>query len=93
VAKEQFLVNPSEDVDEDIAACNIVITDAELEQFVKEEKNSHMVNKIHNQKEAATFMNTFYEVLDRCGKEEGIIGQMAKCSETVWSSHYSDHKL
>eukprot|EP00090_Calanus_glacialis_P003355 TRINITY_DN12484_c0_g1_i5.p1 TRINITY_DN12484_c0_g1~~TRINITY_DN12484_c0_g1_i5.p1 ORF type:complete len:892 (-),score=268.22 TRINITY_DN12484_c0_g1_i5:184-2859(-) len=92
VAKEQFLVNPSEDVDKDIVASNIAITDAELEQFVQEEKNSHVNNKIQNQKEAAEFMNNFYEVLDRCSKEEEIIGHIAKCSEAVWSSHYPDPK-
>ena len=92
VAKEQFLVNPSEDVDEDIVATNIVISDSELEQLVQEEKDSHVNNKIQNQKEAAEFMNNFYEVLDRCGKAEEIIGQIGKCSETVWSSHYPDPK-
>ena len=48
VGKEQFLVNPSEDVDEDIVATNIVISDSELEQLVQEEKDSHVDNKIHN---------------------------------------------
>ena len=92
VVKEQFLVNPSEDVDEDTVATNIVISDSELEQLVQEEKDSHVGNKIHNEKEAAEYMNKFYEVLDRCGKAEEIIGQIAKCSETVWSSHYPDPK-
>ena len=92
VAKEQFLVNPSEDVDKDIVASNIAITDAELEQYVQEEKNSYVDNKIHNEKEAAEYLNNFYEVLARCGKEEEIIGQIGKCSETVWSSHYPDPK-
>ena len=91
-AKEQFLVNPSEDVDKENVASNIIMTDDELEQYVQEEKNHHINHKIHNKKEAAKEMNHFYEVLDRCSKEEKIIDQIAKCSQTVWSSLYPDPK-
>eukprot|EP00091_Calanus_sinicus_P020447 TRINITY_DN5588_c0_g1_i2.p1 TRINITY_DN5588_c0_g1~~TRINITY_DN5588_c0_g1_i2.p1 ORF type:complete len:139 (-),score=34.86 TRINITY_DN5588_c0_g1_i2:50-466(-) len=92
VAKEQFLVNPSEDVVEDNVAKNIAITDYELEQIVQEEKNSNVNNKIQDEKEASEFMNAFYEVVDRCSMGEDTIGQLGKCSESVWSSLYPDHK-
>ena len=91
MAKEKFLVNPSEDVDQDSIESNIIITDSELEQYVKEEKNHHINDKIHNHKEAAKHVSNFYEILDRCSKEE-IIDRISKCSETVWSSLYPDPK-
>ena len=91
MAKEQFLVNPSSDVAIDIVSNNIIITDSELEKYVQEEKNSHLDNDI-DQKKAADNMNSFYEVVDRCSEGEVIIGEIEKCSETVWSSHYPDPK-
>eukprot|EP00091_Calanus_sinicus_P020446 TRINITY_DN5588_c0_g1_i1.p1 TRINITY_DN5588_c0_g1~~TRINITY_DN5588_c0_g1_i1.p1 ORF type:complete len:135 (-),score=33.57 TRINITY_DN5588_c0_g1_i1:225-629(-) len=88
VAKEQFLVNPSGDIDEDNVARNIAITDSELEQIVHEEKYSH---NMHDEKEVSEFMNNFYEVVARCSKED-ISDQLGKCSESAWSSLYPDHK-
>jgi len=91
VAKEKFLVTPSEGVHE-VTSSNIVITDSILEQFVQEERKSQDDRKIHSKEEAAVHLKNFFEVLDRCSDDEDTADQFNACSETVWSSQYPDPK-
>ena len=65
VARELFLVNPSHDIDYDIANNPEVLTNAELEQFVEEEKTSNVGVRI----KLAEKIKKFYEVFDRCSEE------------------------
>ena len=90
VAKELFLVNPCHDVDNDITNNHEVLTNAELEQFVEEEKKSLVDVK----KKPSDKKRYFYEFVDSCSEEgkEMIFSKIAKCSESVWSSHFSDPK-
>ena len=79
VAKEEFLVSASSGVRPDSAGSSIVLTSSELEQFVKEERRSGVVEED---------INTFYQVVARCSQE----GDEERCSGSVWSSHYPDTK-
>jgi len=88
VAKEIFLVNPSSDVDNHLANNPILLTSTELEQFVKEEKKSDISIK----KKPSENIGQFFEVVDSCSEEDMVISVTAKCSESVWSSHFSDPK-